>query len=77
MGVVTAADIESAARVVAAVHGLADGPHMLLGGASAGRVAGIAAADVLPDRIDEAVAVVVRLLGRTPGAGLATSPSPR
>ena len=66
MGVVTGADIESAARVVAAVHGLADGPHMLLGGASARRVAGIAAADVLPDRIDDAVAVVVRHLGRNP-----------
>lgn len=64
MGVVTRADVEPAARVVAAVHALADGPRILLGGARAGDVAGVAAGDVLPDRIEDAVAVVATLVDR-------------
>jgi DNA-binding transcriptional MerR regulator/methylmalonyl-CoA mutase cobalamin-binding subunit len=66
LGVVTLADVEPAARVVAGIRGLVDGPRVLLGGAAAGSVGGVAPADVLPDVIEDAVAVVARLVGRGP-----------
>jgi len=64
IGVVTNADVEPAARVVAALQDLAARPRILLGGGAAASVAGLAPADLLPDRIEDAVAVVARLVGR-------------
>jgi MerR family transcriptional regulator, light-induced transcriptional regulator len=63
LGVVTRADVEPAARVVAAIHGLTAPPHVFLGGASAGMVTDPGRADLLPDGIEDAVALVARLVG--------------
>ena len=62
LGVVSTIDVEPAGGVVAALRGLPDGPIVRLGGASAGHVDGIVAADVLPERIEDAVTAVARQL---------------
>ena len=66
VGAVTEIDIDPAGRVLAALRAMPDPPDILLGGNAAGTVEGARAGDILPDRIDDAVAVVGRLVTVAP-----------
>lgn len=63
IGIVTADDVGPASRVITALRGLAHAPTVLVGGASAGHVDQARVGDVLPERIEDAVAVVARRVG--------------
>ena len=62
LGVVTKTDVASARRVLDTLKAIPDAPAVRLGGASAGAVDGGGPADLLPDRIEDAVADVGRLV---------------
>ena len=62
LGVVTRTDVSSAGRVLDALRAIPDAPVVRLGGASAGAVDRAGPADLLPDRIEDAVAEVGRLV---------------